>query len=129
MFKDSARGDLNGFLDAGSHINGELQFEDTFRVDGTLTGKVVSEGDLVVGEQGKVDAEIHVGRLFVSGVVRGTVLASKRAEFTAGGRVYADVETPTLIVEEGAHFEGHCRMTPPGGNVHRLPVGGEKVSS
>jgi cytoskeletal protein CcmA (bactofilin family) len=139
MFKDSARGDLNGFLDAGSHINGELHFEDTFRVDGTLTGKVVSKGDLVVGEQGQVDGDVQVGRVFVSGVVRGSISAASRAEFTAGGKVYADVETPTLIVEEGAHFEGNCRMTlSPGkaatgpgvsGKVHRLPVGGENISS
>lgn len=138
MFKDSARGDLNGFLDADSHINGELRFEDTFRVDGTLTGRVVSKGDLVVGEQGEVEGEIHVGRLFVSGVVKGIVSAANRAEFTAGGKVYADIETPTLIVEEGAHFEGNCRMTLTAGKgaagkaavgkVHRLPVGGEKIS-
>ncbi len=144
MFKDSARGDLNGFLDAGSHIKGELHFEDTFRVDGSLKGKVVSKGDLVVGEQGEVDGEVQVGRAFVSGVVRGSISATNRAELTAGGKVYADIQTPTLVVEEGAHFEGNCRMGSTAGSaesgggvsgkatsskVHRLPLQGEKASS
>ena len=123
MFKDSARGDLNGFLDAGSHINGELHFEDTFRVDGKLTGKVVSEGDLVVGEQGEIDGEIEVGRVFVSGVVRGSVKATRRVELTAGGRAYADLETPALIIEEGAIFEGTSRMKTEPSKVRRLPLG------
>ena len=127
MFKDSARGDLNGFLDAGSLINGELHFEDTFRVDGKLTGKVVSDGDLVIGEQGEVDGEVTVGRLFVSGVVRGSVKATRRVELTAGGKAYADLDTPCLVIEEGAVFEGKCRMTVETSKVRRLPMGQEKI--
>jgi len=129
MFKDSARGDLNGFLDAGSHINGELHFEDTFRVDGKLTGKVVSEGDLVVGEQGEVDGDIQVGRVFVSGVVRGSITASSRVELTAGGKVYADLATPALVIEEGAIFEGGCRMKAETSKVRRLPLGKDAAST
>jgi cytoskeletal protein CcmA (bactofilin family) len=73
IFKgDEAKGELNGFLDAGSHIQGELHFEDTFRIDGKVTGKIQSAGDLVVGEKGEVDGEIYVGRLFVSGSVKGS---------------------------------------------------------
>ncbi len=111
MFRsDGERGDLNGFLDAGSHIEGDLHFEDTFRVDGRLSGKVVSNGDLVVGDQGQVEGEIHVGRLFISGTVRGRVLAAQRVEITARGKVHADLETPSLVIEDGAFFEGHCSM-------------------
>ena len=108
---DASKGDLNGFLDAGSHIQGELQFEDTFRIDGKLTGKAVSHGDLVVGEGGEVDADVEVGRLFVSGTLRGTVTASRRIEITAGGKVLADIRTPSLVIEDGAVFEGGCSMT------------------
>ncbi len=124
MFKsDGERGDLNGFLDAGSHIQGDLHFEDTFRVDGKLTGKVVSKGDLVVGEQGQVEGEIQVGRIFVSGTVRGSVRAARRVEITARGRVHADLETPSLVIEDGAHFEGRCAM----GREERVEgAGGER---
>lgn len=121
MFKESARGDLNGFLDADSQINGELHFEDTFRVDGKLTGKVISEGDLVVGEQGEIEGSIEVGRVFVSGVVRGNITASSRVELTAGGKVYADLATPALVIEEGAIFEGKCRMKTKASKIRRLP--------
>ena len=111
MFKtDGAKGDLNGFLDAGSHINGELHFEDTFRIDGKLTGKVNSKGDLVVGEHGQAEGEIEVGRIFVTGRVKGTVKATGRVEVAAGGRLMADIETPALVVEDGAFFEGRCSM-------------------
>ena len=134
--KIKARGDLNGFLDAGSHIKGELHFEDTFRIDGHLTGKAESTGDLVVGEHGVVEADVKVGSIYVSGVVHGTVTATRRVEITAGGKVLADIQTPVLVVEDGAILEGNCRMSraetarrPPstsGATVTPLPISKEK---
>lgn len=113
IFKSEGKqSDLNGFLDTGSHINGELRFETTFRVDGKLTGVVRSAGDLVVGEGGEVEGEIEVGQVFVSGVVRGTIRATRRVQITPTGKVFADLETPALIVEDGALFEGRCAMAP-----------------
>ncbi len=106
-------GELNGILDKGSHLRGELHFEQTFRVDGKLTGKIISDGDLVVGERGEIEGEIEVGRAFVTGLVRGRIRAARRLEIGAGGRVYADLETPTLVIGDGAIFQGSCAMDRP----------------
>lgn len=107
-------GELNGFLDAGSSIQGELHFEDTFRVEGKLSGKVVSRGDLVVGEGGEVDAEVQAGRVFVSGILKGRVEAA-RIELAPGCRVNAELVTPSLVVEDGAFVQGRCSMVEPDG--------------
>lgn len=106
----SSQGELNGFLDAGSHIKGTLHFEDTFRIDGKVTGSVESDGHLIVGEKGEVDGEIDVKRVSVSGIVRGHLKARERVEITSLGRVYADITAPILTMEEGAILEGHCVM-------------------
>lgn len=107
----SGQGDLNGFLDRGSHLQGELRFETSFRVDGKVTGRVTSTGSLIVGDGGEVDGEVAVGRLFVSGVLRGSVKATGRIQVAPGGKVYADLVTPSLVIEDGAVFEGRCSMT------------------
>lgn len=102
--------DLNGFLDRGAHVQGELRFDASFRVDGHFEGKVRSQGHLVVGEGGKVDAEVQVGHLLVSGEVRGTVRAAQQIHIAPGGRLLADIQTPSLVIEDGALFEGRCAM-------------------
>lgn len=127
MFKgSSAQGDLNGFLDSGSHMQGELNFEDTFRIDGRFSGNVVSDGDLIVGERGNVDGEVKVRRVFVSGSVSGILRASERVEITSAGKVTADVFTPSLTIDEGAFFEGRCSMErhqdASEGKVTRMPL-------
>lgn len=108
---DNPDGDLNGFVDAGTRFHGELQFETTFRVEGKVEGTVVSSGTLVIGDGGEVDGDIRVGQLFVSGVVRGTVKASRRIQLCAEGKAFAELETPSLVIEDGAIFDGRCTMT------------------
>ena len=107
--KDGGKSQLNGFLDAGSHLHGELHFDDTFRIDGRLTGKVDSNGDLYVGQGGEVQGEVRVGRLFVTGKVDALIQA-QRVEVAAGGQLRGEVSTPCLVIDEGAIFEGQARM-------------------
>ena len=99
IFKSAAKqSDLNGFLDSGSQLQGELRFQTSFRIDGKLTGTVVSEGDLIVGDGGEVEGELRVGQVVVSGTVRGTISASRRIHLSSTGKVFADVDTPSLVV-------------------------------
>jgi len=108
---EGKQSDLNGFLDHGSYLEGELRFDASFRVDGKLTGKVSSEGDLIVGDSGEIEGELKVGQIFISGTVRGTIRAARRVQIAPNGKVFAEIDTPALIIEDGATFEGRCAMS------------------
>jgi cytoskeletal protein CcmA (bactofilin family) len=120
-----ARGEgatLNGFLDKGSHLKGELFFEETFRIDGKFEGKIPSGSELILGDSADVDAEIHVERLSINGSLKGTVHASEKIEIHPRARVLADLHTPVLKIEEGAYFQGSCDMaTAPESRVVEMP--------
>jgi cytoskeletal protein CcmA (bactofilin family) len=111
IFKtDGKQSDLNGFLDKGSHIEGNLRFQTTFRIDGKFTGKIHSDGDLVVGDGGEVEGDLVVGQVFISGTVRGSIRANRRVQITPTGKVFAEIDTASLAIEDGAVFEGTCTM-------------------
>lgn len=103
-------GDLNGFLDRGSSFKGELEFEDTMRIDGKFNGRIHSKNELIVGESAHIEGDIHVGRIAISGTVVGKIVADQRVEIHRNGKVYSDVDTPALVIEEGAIFQGNCVM-------------------
>ena len=103
-------GELNGFLDRGATFKGELEFEDTMRIDGKFNGKIVSKNELIVGESAHIEGDIHVGRITINGTVVGKILADQRVEIHRNGKVYSDIDTPALIIEEGAIFQGNCVM-------------------
>ena len=113
-------GELNGFLDHGSAFKGELEFEDTMRIDGRFNGKIVSKNELIVGESAHIDADIHVGRIAISGTVVGKIVADQRVEIHRNGKVYSDIDTPALIIEEGAIFQGNWVMGDKKGNVTNI---------
>ncbi|MBK5259990.1 MAG: polymer-forming cytoskeletal protein [Thermoanaerobaculia bacterium] len=113
-------GELNGFLDRGAVFKGEMEFEDTMRIDGRFNGKIVSKNELIVGESAHIDGDIHVGRIAISGTVVGKIVADQRVEIHRNGKVYSDIETPALIIEEGAIFQGNCVMGDKKGNVTNI---------
>jgi cytoskeletal protein CcmA (bactofilin family) len=103
--------DLNGFMDEGTEFHGELRFKDTFRVDGRVKGKIVSENTLVVGESAKVEADIDCGVVSIKGSVTGRVQGRQRIELLSGARVQGTLVSPRLVIEEGAFFQGNCDMS------------------
>lgn len=103
-------GELNGFLDRGSSFKGELEFEDTMRIDGKFNGTITSKNELIVGESAHIEGDVHVGRIAISGTVVGKIVAAQRVEIHRNGKVYSDIDTPNLIIEEGAIFQGNCVM-------------------
>jgi cytoskeletal protein CcmA (bactofilin family) len=105
--------DLNGFLDEGTELQGELRFRDVLRVDGRIKGRIVSDNTLIIGETGQVDAEIDCGVISIRGRVSGQVHGRQRIELLAGCRVQATLVSPKLVIEDGAFFQGECRMGEP----------------
>jgi cytoskeletal protein CcmA (bactofilin family) len=101
---------LNGFVDSGCTIRGELEFSSYFRVDGRVEGTVKSRAELVVGDGGVVEGEVEVARCMVGGEVRGTIRASEQVLLHQSAKVWADIHTPALVMEDGAFLEGSVSM-------------------
>jgi cytoskeletal protein CcmA (bactofilin family) len=108
--KGLAAEELNGFMDQGTEFEGELRFKDTFRIDGRVKGRIVSDNTLIVGESGHVDAEIECAVVSIRGTVSGRVHGRERIELLAGSRVQATLVSPKLVIEDGAFFQGQCDM-------------------
>jgi cytoskeletal protein CcmA (bactofilin family) len=101
-------------------VPGEFRFEGGLRVDGYVTGLVRSQtGTLMVSETGEVDTDLFVPVAIVDGLVRGDIRATERVELGSTARVMGDIETPSLSVQPGAVFEGHCHFVPAARVINR----------
>jgi cytoskeletal protein CcmA (bactofilin family) len=105
-------GGVGGFVGGTSALSGEINFKGMMRVDGRLSGRVnSSDGTLIVSSGGKVEAQIEVAVAKINDTVEGDITATERIELGRTARVSGNLQTPALVVEEGAIFEGGCRMT------------------
>jgi len=101
---------LNAFLGEGTSFKGTLTFEGTVRIDGRLEGEIFTKDTLVIGDGAQVSASIHAGVVVISGTVHGNITAERKTDIHASGRLYGNISTPSLIIEEGVVFEGACTM-------------------
>ncbi|MHB8053691.1 MAG: bactofilin family protein [Candidatus Aminicenantales bacterium] len=116
---------LTGFFDDGTEFEGELKFKGSFRIDGFFKGKVHSDDMLIIGEQGRVEADVHVGFAVVNGEFHGEIRCDDKVEIHDHGRVFGSVMAPRLLISENAHLEATCETTdiPPAAEE---PAGVEK---
>ncbi|MBX3292951.1 MAG: polymer-forming cytoskeletal protein [Acidobacteria bacterium] len=111
MARDIKEGRLSGFVGHGTTLSGETSFHAMLRVDGHLVGSVSSgSGTLIVGTNGQVDANVMVSSAMVNGVVNGDIIATERVQLGRTAKVVGNIQTPRIIIEEGAVFEGVCSM-------------------
>jgi cytoskeletal protein CcmA (bactofilin family) len=102
--------DVNAFIGKNSEFVGKLTFEGTVRIDGKVDGEIFSKGTLIIGPGAQIKAKINVDVVILSGTLNGNIHAKKRIELRAPGKLYGNVATPSLIVEQGVIFEGNCKM-------------------
>jgi cytoskeletal protein CcmA (bactofilin family) len=107
-------GSLSGFVGSGTVITGESSFKSLLRVDGRFSGRINSTtGTLIVGAGGQVDANIEVAVATIHGVVNGDIIAGQRIELGRAAKLNGNITTPSLVIEQGALFEGSCKMVQP----------------
>jgi cytoskeletal protein CcmA (bactofilin family) len=112
LARDIKEGTLSGFVGSGTAFTGEATFKAMMRIDGQLSGRISSSsGTLVIGTNGKVDANIEVAVATVHGTVNGDIVATQRLELGRSAKVNGNIQAPSLIIEQGAIFEGSCKMT------------------
>jgi len=102
-------GKISGFFDDGTEFNGDLKFKGSFRIDGFFKGRIESESMLIIGDRGKVEADIVINNILINGEFKGSIRATERVEIHSRGRVFGTIQTPKLVVEEGAYLEASCQ--------------------
>jgi cytoskeletal protein CcmA (bactofilin family) len=83
---------------------------ESITIEGTVKGKIECKGSVVVGQGGKVKADIVAKNVLVGGKVNGNITTKNKLEITSTGRVKGNIETSSLVIAEGVVFEGRCRM-------------------
>ncbi|NIS59292.1 MAG: hypothetical protein GTO13_00855 [Proteobacteria bacterium] len=101
---------LEAFLGKNSSFKGKMRFQGRARLDGKFDGKIFSGDMLIIGETATVNAKINTSTLVIDGTLSGNVSVTRKIEIHATGKLYGNIATPTLVIEQGGLFDGSCRM-------------------
>ena len=96
-------------LGANSTLNGSLSSQANVRLDGSFEGSLEIDGNVLVGETGKIIADINAKNIVIAGAVRGNVNGNK-VQLLRTSRVWGDISAAAITTEEGAFIDGKITM-------------------
>jgi cytoskeletal protein CcmA (bactofilin family) len=93
------------------NIKGEVSSDESLRVDGQVRGQIhMRDAELTIGQSARVDADVRATRVLVLGTLRGNIAATARVELGASSNVSGNITAETLVLVEGARFQGRVDM-------------------
>lgn len=95
---------------AGMTVRGDIDSNNTVKVEGIVNGNVHARQQVLVAKDGVVNGDIEAREAIVGGAVDGSIRASERVEVQAGATVSGDITTKRIAVAEGGSLNGAIRM-------------------
>ena len=95
-------------------LTGKLQMKDGGQVLGKFSGQIECDGELLIGPEAHVEADIRSAKVTIAGFVRGNIVAANRLKIMSSGRLEGDAKVGALVVLEGGVHLGVIRVHPEG---------------
>ncbi|MGH7813640.1 MAG: bactofilin family protein [Candidatus Binataceae bacterium] len=93
----------------GTKVSGKLNFRGPVKIEGEAEGEITGD-EITIANGATVSARISAAKVTIAGAFTGEVTARERVELTATARVNCTISTPSLVLNEGAQFDGDCKM-------------------
>lgn len=94
----------------GVGVEGILQTVGDIQINGHFKGKLITNGDVVVGEHGRVTANINAENVYIAGNVTGNINAVDKLEIHETGKVDGNITSVALSIESGGVLKGSSTM-------------------
>ncbi|MBL7073944.1 polymer-forming cytoskeletal protein [candidate division KSB1 bacterium] len=107
---NNRQGELNTIIGKESTIEGNIKVKNSLRIDGQIKGGVISTETVTIGADGLVEGDIQAKEIILGGRVIGNLSSTGRIILENQARLSGDLCTRKLIIDEGAVFEGNCKM-------------------
>lgn len=103
-------GDSNNVIGEKSFFSGSFNINGSLRIDGRFEGKTLKADQLYIGTDGRVKTTIDAVSVIVEGLIIGNINATSRVLLMPTAKVYGDIRTPELIIQNGVLLEGRCTI-------------------
>jgi cytoskeletal protein CcmA (bactofilin family) len=102
-------------------IKGELTGDENLTIEGRVEGRIeLKDHNLVIGPNGKINAEVNAKNVTVIGSVVGNISATEVVEIKSSGSVMGDIRSARVSIADGAHFKGSVDMQKSSDTVRRF---------
>jgi cytoskeletal protein CcmA (bactofilin family) len=106
----TAREPVETVVGKESSVQGTIHSEHSIRIQGAAQGEIESKHAVYVEEGARVNAKVTASEITVSGSVDGQIFSTGRVEIKPTGHVTGEINAASLVMQEGAYFDGQMKM-------------------
>lgn len=106
-------GESETVIGTGVRVKGALISDGDVTIEGKLSGEIKTSGDLTLGVNAVIKANVTGRNVTVSGQLKGNILADGQTTITETGRVIGNIKTTGVQISSGATFVGSVQMAEP----------------
>lgn len=100
-------------ISEGTTIEGSIISNGSIRIDGKVFGNIEAAGMVTQGHNSEIKGDVKADSFIVGGVFSGTINCTGKVSIEGKSRVTGDLLARSLVVEEGAVFNGKSSMPTP----------------
>lgn len=99
---------INTVIGNGSSITGDLHINGFVRIDGDINGNLETDGNVIIGDNARIQGNIKAKNVIVGGIVLGDVISKESVKLLSNSAVLGDILSHKVQIEDKATFHGHC---------------------
>jgi len=104
-------GELNTIVGKSSSITGNIKVQNSLRIDGQVNGNISATETVIIGKDGSVNGNVKAKHVLLAGKVSGNISTSGKVFLETTASISGDITAVQLVVDEGAVFDGKCKMS------------------
>jgi cytoskeletal protein CcmA (bactofilin family) len=100
----------NNIIGQSTYVEGTIKSDGNIRVDGRIKGTINTAASFIVGITGVIEGQTQASNVTISGKYDGIIVCSEKLILEGNSNVTGDINTKRLVIEDGALFNGNCKM-------------------
>ncbi|MDI9356960.1 MAG: polymer-forming cytoskeletal protein [Chitinophagaceae bacterium] len=100
----------SNFIGKGTIIEGTITSAGSMRIEGKIIGSIQSKSKIVLGESCELRGEMTAVSAEIEGDVTGNITLKDILILKSTAKLVGDITIKKLVIENGASFNGACKM-------------------
>jgi len=101
--------EIETIIGPNSSFKGDIQSSGGVRIDGDMEGSIDIAGNLIIGENATVIADVLAHNVQVQGVLQGD-LTAERLEILDTGKLWGNITVDSFVLDDGGFYQGQSKM-------------------
>lgn len=115
MFKNQANEEnfkkVETIIGPSVKVKGDFNSDGNIVVEGIFDGNLKTKGNLLIGNQAKITADVEAQEARIGGEINGNLKIAGYLEIGSTAKIFGNIEANEISIEKGALLNGNCLMS------------------